>query len=111
MINLFKSKDTIQKENGKKRSSKWPAFRKKFLLNKICAVCGGTAKLEAHHLKPFHLHPELELCADNLIPLCENKKDGVNCHLFIGHLGCFKAINPDCETDSLDWYNKIKGRV
>jgi 5-methylcytosine-specific restriction protein A len=96
---------------GSKRSSRWPSCRRQFLRqNPTCAVCGGKKKLEVHHKKPFHLHPALELDFENLITLCENKKDGVNCHLLFGHLGNFKSFNKNVDTDAALWNKKIDGR-
>ena len=102
-------KDKVPK--GAKRSDKWPTLRKHFLqTNKTCAMCGGTKHLEVHHVRPFHTHPELELDPKNLIVLCENKKDGVNCHLLFGHLGNFKSINATVVSDAKSWCEKIKER-
>ena len=96
---------------GKKRSSHWPTVRKDFLeKNSTCAVCGGKEKLEVHHKKPFHLHPELELDPNNLITLCESKHNGVNCHLLFGHLGNFKCVNENVEDDTAEWKEKIADR-
>ena len=92
---------------GTKRSDKWPALRKAFLKGKVCAVCGGAKKLEAHHIRPFHLHPELELDETNLIALCENKGDGINCHLFVGHLGSFQSFNASVRDDARDWQQRL----
>jgi hypothetical protein len=93
------------------RSGKWPAIRRAHLdANPCCAVCGGTDKLEVHHKKPFHLDPALELDPTNLITLCEANKDGVNCHLFVGHLGSFKAFNPAVAEDAAAWQQKLKSR-
>lgn len=79
-----------------KRSKEWPGVRRFYLDNHpMCEVCGGNEKLEVHHIKPFHLFPELELDYDNLITLCESKKYGINCHLFIGHRGNYRNINYD----------------
>ncbi len=105
-------KDRLQgKLNGAKRSSKWPAVRKQHLgLNPACAVCGGTKKVEVHHKKPFHLHPELELEPTNLISLCEAKKNGINCHLFFGHLGNFKGVNPEVEGDAQLWAARLSSK-
>ncbi len=89
-----------------KRSSKWPEVRKVFLMGKTCAVCGGKKKLEAHHKKPFHLHPDKELDPANLIALCEGNKE-VNCHLFVGHLGNFRGFNPEVEKDAGEWKEKL----
>lgn len=93
---------------GKKRSPKWRTVRKNFLkTHGECAVCGGKKKLEVHHIKPFHAHPELELEESNLITLCESDSGGVVCHLFFGHLGDYKKINPNVLEDSLLWKNKL----
>jgi len=72
-----------------KRSSKWRKLEKDFLeKNSFCAVCGSKQTLNVHHIKPFHLYPELELDVNNLITLCMGKKE---CHLLIGHGADFKA--------------------
>ena len=113
MIHIFKHvKDLIQgKTDGTARSGKWSAVRKAFLVkNANCVVCGGTKKLEVHHIKPFHLHPKLELEPTNLVTLCENMKDGLNCHLAFGHLGNFKSWNTLVKADSAYWHDKIKER-
>ncbi len=96
---------------GTARSGKWAGVRAAHLkLHPTCALCGGSEALEVHHRKPFHLHPELELDPENLITLCESKRDGVNCHLFCGHLGNFKSLNADVETDAAQWNVKLKAR-
>lgn len=95
----------------KSRSGRWPAARKKHLEeHPACEVCGGTEKLEVHHRRPFHLHPELELDPSNLITLCEANHGGVNCHLFVGHLGSFKSFNESVSEDAASWASKIKVR-
>jgi hypothetical protein len=96
---------------GHKRSSKWASTRKHHLeKHGECALCGGTKKLEVHHIRPFHVHPELELEATNLITLCEDKGNGVYCHLFFGHLGSFKSVNENLLEDLEIWKNKLKNR-
>jgi 5-methylcytosine-specific restriction enzyme A len=93
-----------------KRSPHWPTVRKHFLqLHPTCAVCGGVSKLEVHHKQPFHINPSLELDMNNLITLCESGKNGVTCHLFFGHLGNYKSVNPNVEQDSLVWSTKLRG--
>lgn len=94
-----------------KRSDKWPAVRKAHLAkHPVCEVCGGDKKLEVHHKKPFHLHPELELDPKNLITLCEAKNNGANCHLLFGHLGNFKSFNLMVVKDAQSWSCKIEHR-
>jgi hypothetical protein len=96
-----------KKPKEKARSSEWPEFRKKFLLGKCCAVCGGVKKLEAHHILPFHLFPRKELDTENLIALCESRND-LNCHLVFGHLGDFKSYNVNVIVDAKTWSIKFK---
>lgn len=107
IIDVAKGKHPL----GTARSPHWAAVRAKHLeAHPNCAVCGGKDKLQVHHKRPFHLHPELELDPDNLITLCEVKRDGVNCHLFVGHLGNYRSYNPDVAADADIWAAKIKGR-
>lgn len=111
---IFKHiKDIIQGKAtiGKKRSSQWPRVRGEHLKTyPQCAVCGSKKKVEVHHKKPFHMHPELELEPSNLISLCESKKNGINCHLLVGHLGSYRDMNPDVELDSGTWSEKLSRR-
>ena len=96
---------------GAKRSSGWPRFRREFLKGKSCAVCGGTEKIELHHIEPFHLKPEFELDFSNVIPLCESKKWGVTCHQFFGHLGDYKDANSNVVYRSLVFLLKMTRSV
>lgn len=94
-----------------KRSGHWPSVRKQHLAaHPACEVCGGEDKLEVHHVKPFHLHPNLELDPANLVTLCESNKGGANCHLLFGHLGNFKSFNARVRIDAAQWFNKLKNR-
>jgi hypothetical protein len=105
--------DTLQGKAplSAKRSPKWSSVRKEFLKsNPVCACCGGVKKLQVHHIKPFHTHPELELDTDNLITLCRRKKYGIDCHLLVGHLGWFKNINNHVIEDSQLWNQRLKER-
>ncbi len=90
------------------RSHRWPAVRRRFLAGKTCAVCDGTANLEAHHVHPVHLFPERELVESNLIALCE--APGHNCHLIFGHLGSWHSFNASVRWDAKQWSRKIKRR-
>jgi hypothetical protein len=94
---------------GAKRSGQWPTFRKHFLEGKVCAVCGGTNKLELHHLQPFHTDKSRELDPTNVLPLCEGNP-AINCHLFFGHLESFKSWNINAVKDAALWAEKIKTR-
>lgn len=96
---------------GDRRSSQWSKIRKEHLQKEpICRACNGIESLEVHHIKPFNQNPELELNPDNLITLCESKKNGVNCHLLFGHLGNYKSINSNVIEDANIWNNKITKR-
>ena len=108
MFNIFRFFKREDRLFGAKRSYRWSSFREVFLKNKTCAVCGGTKKLELHHKQAFNTNPELELEPTNVIPLCEAKKYGINCHLLMGHLGNYSRINPDIESDAIMWHNKLK---
>ncbi|MDE2470911.1 MAG: HNH endonuclease [Bradyrhizobium sp.] len=95
-----------------KRSGEWPKVRAEHLkANPTCAVCGSETGLEVHHIRPFHLHPNLELEPTNLVTLCESKRvGGLNCHLIFGHLGNFRSFNVDVLADSDHWQQKINNR-
>jgi len=110
---LQRIKDIIQGKVkiGERRSPKWKSIRKKHLINQPkCAACGGNKILEVHHIQPFNKNPELELDLNNLITLCESKKNGVCCHLLFGHLGNYRSININVVQDVKNWYNKITER-
>ena len=103
-------KDRLQGKvpSGSKRSSKWPKVRAEYLAkNPNCAVCGSLTKVEIHHKKPFHLDPSKELDPKNLIALCEAWKNGICCHLLVGHLGNYKKENKDVEKDAKIWKKKL----
>ena len=60
-----------------------------FLRDKFkCVWCGGNKKIEADHIKPFALFPELRYAIDNgrtLCEICHKSTDtyGVKCRTFI----------------------------
>lgn len=109
---LTRAKDLLQGKvslSDPRRSSRWPKVRNEHLLkHPCCEVCGGKKFLNVHHIKPFNTNPELELEPSNLITLCEAEKKGVNCHLWFGHLGNFKTINPNVIDDTLLWKLKLQ---
>ena len=86
----------LGKTDGRKRSPKWREVRGEFLKeNPSCAACGGTKKLEVHHVVPFHIDPSRELDTTNLMTLCRRKKYGIHCHLNLGHKGNYRDFNDD----------------
>ena len=96
---------------GTPRSSQWGAVRDEFLEGKHCASCGGTKQLRAHHRVPFHVDPSRELDVTNLIPLCEAGKFGLNCHLLLGHLGNWRRVNVDVDSDVIRWAHALREAV
>lgn len=70
-----------------------------------CRACGKKRNLQAHHIQPFHLQPELELDLDNTLTLCGR------CHLLIGHLDYWKAYNKKVLADVATIINRIKERI
>ena len=84
------------------RSPHWPKMRAAHLkLHNECAACSGRKNLEVHHIKPFHLHPELELSEENLLTLCEMPSR--NCHLTWGHFYDWTKFNVNVINDTSWW--------
>ena len=96
---------------GEVRSPLWPKVRATHLKDNLkCAVCDGVAKLEVHHIIPFHVDPTKELDPLNLITLCESNGNGINCHLAFGHLGNYQGANTTVKKDAKAWNVKLKKR-
>lgn len=95
------------------RSGHWSTVRNQHLEKQpTCAVCGGDKDLQVHHIKPYHLHPELELEPTNLITLCEPSKIiHVNCHLLFGHLGNWHAFNTRMIEMAAEFLQQLKHRT
>ena len=91
---------------GAARSSQWSQTKRDFeiLHPKICPVCGTKKKIELHHLKPFHLSPELENDFNNLMWGCRDH------HYFVYHLMSWKSFNINAKEDAKVWLEKIKNR-
>lgn len=82
------------------RSSGWRKVRKtKIIAFPYCAVCRKKKGLEAHHIKSFKNHPELELDPANLKVLCRRH------HFSIGHLEYWRAINEHLE-ETISFFKK-----
>jgi len=88
-----------RKYGYQQRSPQWPAVAHAHLAREPgCMVCGHQGRgLQVHHIKPFHLYPELELDPSNLITLCEIR--GRDHHLLIGHLDDWESYNPQVRAD------------
>ncbi len=92
-----------------KRSGRWRAVEKRHLAaHPRCIVCGTTKFLRVHHVRPYHVYPELELEPTNLVTLCQSPWH--NCHLYVGHLGDYKSWNPAVKSDARMWAKKMKQR-
>ena len=108
VLQLIKDRVQGKAPKGSRRSSGWSVLRDTHLkMNPECEVCGRKTKVEVHHIIPFHVAPDKELDPANLISLCESKKNGINCHLLIGHLGNYKRFNPSTKADALYWRAKL----
>lgn len=108
VLQLMKDRIQGKAPKGARRSSKWRGIRDAHLqLNPRCEICGRTKSVEVHHIMPFSIAPDLELNPANLITLCESKKNGINCHLLIGHLGSYRRYNPSAKADALYWRAKL----
>lgn len=95
---------------GRARSPQWSALEKSWLVDHpACAACGITHNLSVHHVKPFHLYPELELDPDNLLTLCSEQ--GNNCHRMLGHGGDFHAWIPTAKHDAAQRLKIIRARL
>lgn len=94
---------------GALRSSHWSSVRTAHIkAHPLCEICGKDKGLNVHHIKPFHIRPELELDPTNLITLCES--GGMNCHITFGHLGNFHSFNENVVEDVRVWRTKVQGR-
>lgn len=98
--------EIAHKHGRHERSPEWPRVEKEHLLHEpACVACGHRGKgLQVHHIKPFHLHPSLELDPRNLITLCEIK--GRDHHLLLGHLDDWEAYNPNVRDDVKRFHGK-----
>ena len=79
-----RARRTVEMLGRTPRSPRWRKVRNLHLAsNPRCAICGSAENLVVHHIKSFSENPELELCPENLITLCENRN--LNCHFVFGH--------------------------
>ena len=80
---------------GTPRDPQWDAVRDRHVSqHPVCRCCGRRENLQVHHVKPYHLFPELELDPANLLTLCVGGP--VNCHYLAGHGGAgWHRYTPD----------------
>ncbi|WP_338258291.1 HNH endonuclease [Dictyobacter halimunensis] len=96
----------VANKYGRARSPEWPQVAHEHLSREpACVVCGHRGKgLQVHHIKPFHLYPELELDPRNLVTLCETR--GRTHHLLIGHLDDWESYNLHVRADAKRYANQ-----
>lgn len=101
----------IGRRHGHARSPQWQAVEKAHLLQEPrCMACGYKGrKLQVHHIRPFHLHPQLELDPKNLITLCEAR--GREHHLLLGHLGSWDSYNEHIREDVKRFHRKTASQL
>jgi 5-methylcytosine-specific restriction endonuclease McrA len=111
---IFKRRDhgaRVARRHGRERSPQWSRVQKEHLLREpACVACGHKGRgLQVHHVKPFHLHPQLELDPRNLITLCEGR--GRDHHLLLGHLGEWQSYNEHIREDAKRFYRKTAVQI
>ena len=93
------------------RASEWVYVRNEFVRrHPRCEACGSGYQLNVHHIKPFHIYPELELDEGNLITLCREH------HFRIGHDPDGKGpakpnwleSNPNVRSDAANVRSKVR---
>ncbi len=85
--------------NGRKRTS----FRKQVLKRDdyTCQMCGNFKNLEIHHIKSWHMYPELRWEVSNGIALCHK------CHRVAERLKLFfKRVNNKWKTVGENYVRK-----
>ena len=101
----------VAQRHGHARSPLWASVAKAHrLIEPGCVVCGYKGrKVQVHHIKPFHLHPLLELDPHNLITLCEAR--GREHHLLLGHLGDWESYNEHIREDVKRFRHKTEKQI
>ncbi|HLZ64251.1 MAG TPA: HNH endonuclease [Ktedonosporobacter sp.] len=101
----------VARQHGHERSPEWARVAQVHRLREpACVACGYRGKkLQVHHIKPFHLHPHLELDPENLITLCEAR--GREHHLLLGHLDAWDSYNEHIRADAKHFYRKTARQI
>jgi len=80
--------------SAKPRHPQWDRAAKAWAASNPCAVTGEFEGIEVHHIRPFHLFPELEMDPENWISLTRPW------HLYLGHVGNWSNWNPSVREDA-----------
>lgn len=97
VIRVWKSKRREAKKAKERPADVTRAQHQHVLQFPNCAACGCAAHVQGHHIRPWHLAPELGAAASNFISLCMGE---LECHLRIGHGGNFDCWNPNVQIDA-----------
>ena len=90
---------------GAARSSGWSTLSRRIIAEVgECEATGSKKNLEAHHIIPFHLRPDLELVRSNIIVL--NKW----IHFFLAHFGYYGSWNENIREHAKWLRDLIKNR-
>lgn len=102
LINYSSIQKPVTTEVGAARSPKWETVRRHYIKSHgECEACGTRVGLNVHHIKPFHLFPELELDQSNLITLCRKH------HFEIGHKKDWSDYNINVRADAVKLRNSL----
>ena len=94
-----------QEMRAEPRSACWKKTRAEYIgQHPACEFCGEKAT-QVHHIKPYHLYPELECEPSNLLSVCDH------CHLRFAHGGDYRAYNPHAMEDAALMSKRRKERV
>jgi len=101
----------VARRHGHERSPEWPRVEREHRLQyPACAACGYKGEgIQVHHIKPFHLHPQLELDPNNLITLCQI--EGREHHLLLGHLDDWESFNEHVQGDVKHFFRKTANQI
>lgn len=111
LARLFQTTDLAPRGVSESRSPQWSKVRAAHLvIQPVCQICGYASALNVHHIKPFHLFPELELVQENLITLGEACPSG-NHHFLFGHFLDWKKWNPEVVAIAASFLNGIKTKA
>lgn len=96
------------------RSPHWEQLERDIVAkHPYCAATGKEPEhndgliLNVHHIRPYHLRPELELEPTNLIVLMGGV---LAVHLWLGHLGDWHSFNPHVVEQAAEFLKQVRSR-